>query len=299
MKGEKKNQFKALERIETPCFRKQRHGGRPRCPRATDSWVSCLQWALAPDPCTAKPQQEGAGRASPAQDRVRGWGLGRQRGPRARVGWRKMGCGGEATCTHVPVVETSVNHQYCTSYREGLGTAPRATAGGRWGGPVFTTATSDGPLVHWASYLPRGLAGASSFWGGWRGADAVFPAALGRLSSSGAVTVAVPLPGLATQALSSLKVNVISPCARTSPDGGAAPRHSLGTAHGCHGCLLASSSKASVAWVSGAHSTPGTHSEVPFPRHPLAASPPLALPFGQRHSCEVVGMVVGVSDVDF
>lgn len=108
-----------------------------------------------------------------------------------------------------------------------------------------------------------------------------------------------PLPGLATQASSSLKVNVISPCARTSPDGGAAPRHSLGTAHGCHGCLLASSSKASVAWVSGAHSTPGTHSEVPFPRHPLAASPPLALPFGQRHSCEVVGMVVGVSDVDF
>lgn len=158
MKGEKKNQFKALERIETPCFRKQRHGGRPRCPRATDSWVSCLQWALAPDPCTAKPQQEGAGRASPAQDRVRGWGLGRQRGPRARVGWRKMGCGGEATCTHVPVVETSVNHQYCTSYREGLGTAPRATAGGRWGGPVFTTATSDGPLVHWASYLPSGPA---------------------------------------------------------------------------------------------------------------------------------------------
>lgn len=306
MKGEKKS-IQGLGENRNSLLPKAETWGPPSLPQsdgqdrpaAAHSWVSCLQWALAPDPCTAKPQQEGAGRASPAQDRVRGWGLGRQRGPRAHVGWRKMGCGGEATCTHVPVVETSVNHQYCTSYREGLGTAPRATAGGRWGGPVFTTATSDGPLVHWASYLPRGLAGASSFWGGWRGADAVFPAALGRLSSSGAVTVAVPLPGLATQALSSLKVNVISPCARTLPDGGAAPRHSLGTAHGCHGCLLASSSKASVAWVSGAHSTPGTHSEVPFPRHPLAASPPLALPFGQRHSCEVVGVVVGVSDVDF
>lgn len=69
--------------------------------------------------------------------------------------------------------------------------------------------------------------------------------ALGHLSSSGAITVTVPLLGLATQALLSLKVDVISPCARILPDGGAAPRRSFGTTHGCHGCLLASSSKAS------------------------------------------------------
>lgn len=66
--------------------------------------------------------------------------------------------------------------------------------------------------------------------------------ALGRLSSSGAITVTVPLLGLATQALLSLKVDVISPCARILLDGGAAPRRSFGTTHGC---LLASSSKAS------------------------------------------------------
>lgn len=116
--------------------------------------------------------------------------------------------------------------------------------------------------------------------------------AFGRLSSSGAVTVTVPLPGLATQALLSLKVDVISPCAQILPDGGAAPRRTvLGPHTGVTGACWLAPLTLPVTWVSVAYSTPGIHSKVPVPSvSPRHFSRPArgAVTFGQLCSCVVV-----------
>lgn len=160
-------------------------------------------------------------------------------------------------------------------------------ADSRRGGPAFLTATSDGPLAHRASYLPRGTWPGGCTPSPWPGPVPSGVAgevrmlfsqqAFGRLSFSGAVTVTVPLPGLATQALLSLKVDVISPCAQILPDGGAAPRRTvLGPHTGVTGACWLAPLTLPMTWVSVAYSTPGIHSKVPVPSaspHRLAGAP--------------------------
>lgn len=203
MKGEKKNQFKALERIETPCFRKQRHGGRPRCPRATDRTdrrrhtAGCPafsgHWLLTPALRNLS-RRVLAGRVLHRTGSVAG-GWGGRGGREPAWGGGRWGVGGRQ-----PALTSQWWRQVSTiniAHRIGRGLGQRLGqqqgAGGaalysrqpRLMGPWCTgLATS---LGAWPGPAPSGVAGEVQMLFSQQ--------ALGRLSSSGAVTVAVPCQG--------------------------------------------------------------------------------------------------------